>query len=767
MIKRNELKLEYQQHQFYEYFNSIFDYDILDTSIRETSEVLRKKTHKLFYSEFENQLFETIMFLSMKTLVLDINHFSKEIENKSEAYEQYMQQIREENGINHFFDRYPYLLKQINKEVGLIEESYSLLFDRFLEDLSEIRSCFNISEPLSNVAFSLGDSHSKKQTVVKIAFKEKSVYYKPKSYHSHSILLELTSLLKSSNIPSFSLPKSLVKADYRWQLGVAYTSSNKDEVAKIYFKYGVLAAFSEIFSITDLHMENVIVSGGDLYLIDVETFFQRKLNVQNQNFEGITVDTYQRIYETSLSNGLFPVQFEKDSAPNVSGISGKGGKRKKGKYELINKNRGDMKLVKVDYFQEDGFNIPTLNGKVVEPLDYANEIISGFRECYIFLLSQRSKIKGIVEGFPELKSRALFRNTSDYGKFLQASTNPKYLFSEKKRKNLFSILYDAKYIERFIVDNEIKDLMNGDIPYFSMDTRGNVYNSVGTLIGNLGDTTPLFDSITILNDERLKFTCELLEIVLKKPIKHWEREKGKSYQFLSISSEHNFSEEILDSIRRIFIDADKNSFSSEEEITWLNIDITETEQWVISPQNITFSKIDKKDFRDISAFVSQDSPIFDGDVMYNISLGRESVSGEQVIETCKRVSIYDDIISMPMKFHTPLFRDNPSLSGGQKQRISLARELVTTPRILVLDEPTSALDVKTERIIQKNVEALHCTRILVTHRLNTVEKADKILIMDNGKIIDYGNHHYLYKNNKDYCDLYDSYMNKYQEEEVK
>ncbi|VGV54611.1 DUF4135 domain-containing protein [Streptococcus pyogenes] len=537
MIKRDELKLEYQNHQFYEYVNSIFDYDILDTSIRETSEVLRKKTHKLFYSEFENQLFETIMFLSMKTLVLDINHFSKEIENKSEAYEQYIQQIREENGINHFFDRYPYLLKQINKEVGLIEESYSLLFDRFLEDLSEIRSCFNISEPLSNVAFSLGDSHSKKQTVVKIAFKEKSVYYKPKSYHSHSILLELTSLLKSSNIPSFSLPKSLVKADYCWQLGVAYTSSNKDEVAKIYFKYGVLAAFSEIFSITDLHMENVIVSGGDLYLIDVETFFQRKLNVQNQNFEGITVDTYQRIYETSLSNGLFPVQFEKNSTPNVSGISGKGGKRKKGKYELINKNRGDMKLVKVDYFQEDGFNIPTLNGKVVEPLDYANEIISGFRECYIFLLSQRSKIKGIVEGFPELKSRALFRNTSDYGKFLQASTNPKYLFSEKK-KNLFSILYEAKHIEHFIVDNEIKDLMNGDIPYFSMDTRGNVYNSVGTLIGNLGDTTSLFDSITILNDERLKFTCELLEIVLKKPIKHWEREKGKSYQFLSISSEH-------------------------------------------------------------------------------------------------------------------------------------------------------------------------------------------------------------------------------------
>ncbi|ESU95294.1 PF13575 domain protein [Streptococcus pyogenes GA16797] len=107
--------------------------------------------------------------------------------------------------------------------------------------------------------------------------------------------------------------------------------------------------------------------------------------------------------------------------------------------------------MKTDYFQEDGYNIPTLNGKVVEPLDYANEVIAGFRECYTFLMSQRAKVKKILEDFPKLKSRALFRNTSDYGKFLQASTNPKYLFSEKKKKNLFSILYEAKHIEHFIL----------------------------------------------------------------------------------------------------------------------------------------------------------------------------------------------------------------------------------------------------------------------------------------------------------------------------
>lgn len=1027
MIKRNELKLEYQQHQFYEYFNSIFDYDILDTSISENIYLLREKTHKLFYSEFENQLFETIMFLSMKTLVLDINHFSKEIENKSKAYEQYIQQIREENGISNFFDRYPYLLKQINREVGLVVESYSLLFDRFLKDLSEIRSCFNITESLSNVEFSLGDSHSQKQTVVKIEFKGKSVYYKPKSYDSYNILLELISLLKSNNIPSFSLPESLIKADYCWQLGVAYTSSNKDEVAKIYFKYGVLAAFSEIFSITDLHMENVIVSGGDLYLIDVETFFQRKLNVQNQNFEGITVDTYQRIYKTSLSNGLFPVQFEKNSAPNVSGISGKGGKRKKGKYELINKNRGDMKLVKTDYFQEDGYNILTLNGKVVEPLDYANEVIAGFRECYTFLMSQRAKVKKILEDFPKLKTRAIFRNTSDYGKFLQASTNPKYLFSEKKRENLFSILHESKHIEQFIVVSEIKDLMNGEmifvnrkdtfltilytlifqiitvsIPFFirgiidgnwvflkkfgylesavllsiiiffqggfyflkniSLVKLQNKFHSTISekfvtkllklpieYIGKIDKTDIIhrYNGLMIVREllsERIisiwldiilmfasisyityvstplgvilgiVFIVEMMIFFLSLSIKQEKlgkevlRQKNSLQTFFSLMDglflfkaknsekellskwDKSFKDYINSTYDRnryfnllgavnyvitfsipillilLFLYYSPNSSSGElillymmvlnfinpinnilnsideilygvkhyervleistlddeangtyklsedtdieinleninyhyelngaEVLNGINLKVHSGEFVAIigksgsgkttlakmllgyvSPSsgditynNISYSKIDKTDFRNISAFVSQDSPIFDGDVMYNISLGRESVSGEQVIETCKRVSLYEDIRSMPMKFHTPLFRDNPSLSGGQKQRISLARELVTTPRILVLDEPTSALDVKTERIIQKNVEALHCTRVLVTHRLNTVEKADKILIMDNGKIIDYGNHHYLYKNNKDYCDLYDSYMNKYQEEEAK
>lgn len=169
--------------------------------------------------------------------------------------------------------------------------------------------------------------------------------------------------------------------------------------------------------------------------------------------------------------------------------------------------------------------------------------------------------------------------------------------------------------------------------------------------------------------------------------------------------------------------------------------------------------IDKRDFRGIASLIAQDNPILDGSIEYNISLNRKNIEKADLKNIMKNVDLYEDIEKMPMKFNTPLRRDNTTLSGGQKQRIALAREIVSKPRLLVLDEPTSALDITTERIIQKNLEDLNCTRVLITHRLNTIIKSDKIVIMDNGQIVDIGTHIDLYKNNIDYKNMFDWYMN--------
>ena len=179
----------------------------------------------------------------------------------------------------------------------------------------------------------------------------------------------------------------------------------------------------------------------------------------------------------------------------------------------------------------------------------------------------------------------------------------------------------------------------------------------------------------------------------------------------------------------------------------------------VTYNNLELQCIDKKDFRDVSSLIIQDNPILDGSIEYNISLNRKNIDLIDLKNIMENVDLYSDIEKMPMKFNTPIRRDNTTLSGGQKQRIALAREIISRPRLLVLDEPTSALDIATERIIQKNLEDLNCTRVLITHRLNTITKSDKIVIMDKGEIIDVGTHVDLYKNNIHYKTMFDWYMN--------
>ena len=110
------------------------------------------------------------------------------------------------------------------------------------------------------------------------------------------------------------------------------------------------------------------------------------------------------------------------------------------------------------------------------------------------------------------------------------------------------------------------------------------------------------------------------------------------------------------------------------------------------------------------------------------------------VDAAKKAQIHDDIVGMPMGYETLLLDGGGSLSGGQRQRISLARALVRTPAILLLDEATSALDTITERAVQRELDRLRCTRVVIAHRLSTIMRADRILVMDEGRLVEQGAH---------------------------
>lgn len=141
--------------------------------------------------------------------------------------------------------------------------------------------------------------------------------------------------------------------------------------------------------------------------------------------------------------------------------------------------------------------------------------------------------------------------------------------------------------------------------------------------------------------------------------------------------------------------------------------------------------------------VTQEASLFNLPIADNIALG-SPIADRQAIEAAARTArIHDEIIRLPMGYDTRLTDGGSTLSGGQRQRLTLARALVRRPRLLVLDEATSALDSVTESAIQQALDQLNCTVVTIAHRLSTVQRADLILVMDGGRIVERGSHREL------------------------
>jgi NHLM bacteriocin system ABC transporter peptidase/ATP-binding protein len=151
--------------------------------------------------------------------------------------------------------------------------------------------------------------------------------------------------------------------------------------------------------------------------------------------------------------------------------------------------------------------------------------------------------------------------------------------------------------------------------------------------------------------------------------------------------------------------------------------------------------------------VMQEPVLFSGSIRQNIAFNDPEIDLAQIVEAARLAGIDDEIASLPMGYDTWLGEGGGGLSGGQRQRLALARALVHRPAVLVLDEATSHLDTSTEALVEHNLRALDCTRIVIAHRLSTVRDADLILVMDGGRIVEQGTHDELIGRNSLYATL--------------
>ncbi|MBT2637555.1 ABC transporter ATP-binding protein [Bacillus sp. ISL-39] len=163
-----------------------------------------------------------------------------------------------------------------------------------------------------------------------------------------------------------------------------------------------------------------------------------------------------------------------------------------------------------------------------------------------------------------------------------------------------------------------------------------------------------------------------------------------------------------------------------------------------------------KSLREGIGYVPQEALLFTGSIKENLAWGKKNATDEEMVKAASDAQIHETIEKLPDQYNTLLGQKGVNLSGGQKQRLSIARALIKNPRILLLDDSTSALDLKTEAKLLDSITKYHCTTVIITQKISTAKEADKILLLEDGTLIGYGDHEYLLNHSALYQAIYES-----------
>ncbi len=184
----------------------------------------------------------------------------------------------------------------------------------------------------------------------------------------------------------------------------------------------------------------------------------------------------------------------------------------------------------------------------------------------------------------------------------------------------------------------------------------------------------------------------------------------------------------------------------------------DVENGEIKIDNINIKDIKLSDLRRLISLVFQDSILFNDSILNNIRIGKIDATKEEVIEAAKIANAHDFIMNINLNYNYNIGDKGDNLSGGEKQRICIARAIIRRPEILILDEATSSLDNISEKNVQAAINNVikNRTCLIIAHRISTIKNADKIIVLENGEIVEYGKHEELLAKKQYYYNLYNS-----------
>lgn len=572
---------------------------IIDTDIPQTSKV----DQQAVVSAILEATLQTVLKLSVKVLTVEINKLSKHsllIGNTPEArYQNFCSKLQQRQYFTQLVYEYPTMFRMIIEES--IQQKNFLLeaVEHLISDFNQIQDRFGVLGALTAIEMNKGDSHCGKKTVLICGFEHGKVVYKPKPLQVNIHVNQIIEYMNNQGLeyPIKPLPV-IAYEDYGWQAYIEQVSSTSEaEIEELYYKVGVYICLLHVLMGSDMHAENVIMSGNNPYFVDLESLFQG-YDSQDLHEETAYKKVLYNIKDSVIRTCLFPAKLDKQSNLDISGLTGAGDKTiAKGKFTFEHNYTDQIKLVRTSYTTTYKKNIPLLNGIRVDPRHYVTSIVKGFEKAYQIIAQHKLDFigqHGWIRNFAKDKVRTIVRNTSDYSTLLNASTNPNYLIDALYRNRLFDQMWAISSRNHRllpIIPAEIYDLLHMDIPYFySYVDHTSIYDSRDNEYEFFHQQTLLdrvIQRIEAMDDQHIdqSFQVQMIQTALATPIKKWDLKQYKkdyrSYNHLEQKPASYFIEEAIRIADQLI--ALSTTTTDFADISWKNITIGNDKQWIINP----------------------------------------------------------------------------------------------------------------------------------------------------------------------------------------
>ncbi len=544
---------------------------------------------------FAAQLDQHLLKLSVRTLVLELHRARKagtlQGETPEERFSDFARRQSTPDGLVRLFSEYPVLARLVAQACLHAAEAHAEMLSRYSADFAALPGSVADGDlgTLVEVAGGIGDSHARGRAVKLLRFSSGAkVIYKPRSLILHERFTDVVERL-NKRLPGLELrtADAVPRDGYGWLRFVEHRPcADIADIDRFYRRQGILLALLHALDATDVHYENIIASGDQPVLIDIETLFQPSPPDQPDGDPAAAM-LARSVQRTLLLPQLFAGEH---GAVDISGLAGRGGRLPTDRVDWADPGTDRMRLVRVPGELAGGNNLPRLDGRDVTPAEHSAALLAGFRLGYDALSTVRDELAEHLRRCAEDPIRVLIRPTNFYFRLLDETTHPDLLRDAADRDHAFDLLEeDSMGDEKLLrfVPHERADLWAGDVPMFTSNPGStSLLDSCGESIEGVVDR-PSLDTV-------------LAKVADMDPLDQRDQEWLISAT-LAISTatagHHDGGETVETAVPNQTPDAERllitacgiadhivaNAFSDERRSNWLGIELVDDRYWTVLP----------------------------------------------------------------------------------------------------------------------------------------------------------------------------------------